>query len=307
MQPAYAANFLEFSRTRPIRFDVATPSRGETLAPAEIERPRGEIRARRSTRRFRTSRIAAPKKARKLLVIESLEGMSHNTIPQTNVMIQRMGEKTGAWTTVFSNDLEQPSLSKGQGVRRDLPEQHRRRVPAGSGAARGPGALRQRGRRHRRYSWHTMGVAQLGRVCRDDRRAERSAPHRKRRHEGVRQGQSDRAAVQLRGLPFREEYYRFEMRATGGCAGTKCACCSLSTSTRRCRRRPTNRGPDTGARTRSTRGVDPRVRQGACLLQLDGPHDRNIHEPEIVGHFLAGMQYILGDLDANATPNPLGK
>ena len=31
--------------------------------------------------------------------------MSHNTIPLTNVMIQRMGEKTGAWTTVFSNDL----------------------------------------------------------------------------------------------------------------------------------------------------------------------------------------------------------
>ena len=49
--------------------------------------------------------IATPKKARKLLVIESLEGMSHNTIPLTNVMIQRMGEKTGAWTTVFSNDL----------------------------------------------------------------------------------------------------------------------------------------------------------------------------------------------------------
>ena len=44
-------------------------------------------------------------KPRKLLVIESLEGMSHNTIPLTNVMIQRMGEKTGAWTTVFSNDL----------------------------------------------------------------------------------------------------------------------------------------------------------------------------------------------------------
>ena len=38
VQPAYAANFNEFSRTRPIRFDVVTPSRGETLAPAEIER-----------------------------------------------------------------------------------------------------------------------------------------------------------------------------------------------------------------------------------------------------------------------------
>ena len=48
---------------------------------------------------------AQPKEPRTLLVIESLEGMSHNTIPLTNVMIQRMGEKTGAWTTVFSNDL----------------------------------------------------------------------------------------------------------------------------------------------------------------------------------------------------------
>jgi hypothetical protein len=28
-------------------------------------------------------------------------------------------------------------------------------------------------------------------------------------------------------------------------------------------------------------------------------------KPEIVGHFLAGVQYILGDVDANATPNPL--
>ena len=38
VQPAYATNFIEFSRTRPIRFDVVTPSRGETLSPAEIEK-----------------------------------------------------------------------------------------------------------------------------------------------------------------------------------------------------------------------------------------------------------------------------
>jgi hypothetical protein len=27
--------------------------------------------------------------------------------------------------------------------------------------------------------------------------------------------------------------------------------------------------------------------------------------PEIVGHFLAGVQFLLGDLDADTTPNPL--
>lgn len=29
--------------------------------------------------------------------------------------------------------------------------------------------------------------------------------------------------------------------------------------------------------------------------------------PEIVGHFLAGLQFLLGDLAADATPNPAGK
>ena len=104
MQPAYAVNFNEFARTRPIRFDVVTPSRGETLAPAEIDRRAAETRAKIDAA-IPNKPFAAPKKPRKLLVIESLEGMSHNTIPHTNVMIQRMGEKTGAWTTVFSNDL----------------------------------------------------------------------------------------------------------------------------------------------------------------------------------------------------------
>ena len=31
--------------------------------------------------------------------------MSHNTIPHTNVMLERFGATTGAWKTVFSNDL----------------------------------------------------------------------------------------------------------------------------------------------------------------------------------------------------------
>ena len=38
-------------------------------------------------------------------MIESLHGMSHNTIPHTNLMLQKFGETTGAWKTVFDNDL----------------------------------------------------------------------------------------------------------------------------------------------------------------------------------------------------------
>ena len=55
VQPAYASNFLEFSRTRPIRFDVVTPA-----AARPCRRPRSRNArwrpARESTPRFRTSR-----------------------------------------------------------------------------------------------------------------------------------------------------------------------------------------------------------------------------------------------------------
>ena len=62
---------------------------------------------------------ATPKKRRKLLVIESLHGMSHNTIPHTNVMIEEMGKITGAWETEFNNDLDNlkyPKIKEYDGV-----------------------------------------------------------------------------------------------------------------------------------------------------------------------------------------------
>ena len=61
VQPAYATNFNEFSRTRPIRFDVVTPSRGETLAPAEIEKRAAETRAKIDAA-IPNKPIASPKK-----------------------------------------------------------------------------------------------------------------------------------------------------------------------------------------------------------------------------------------------------
>ena len=161
VQPAYASNFLEFSRTRPIRFDVVTPARGETLPPAEIEKRAAETRARIDAA-IPSKPIAAPKKARKLLVIESLEGMSHNTIPLTNVMIQRMGEKTGAWTTVFSNDLSNlryPKVKEFDAI--FLNSIVGEFLPDPAHACR-PRAVHERGRRHRRHPRHAMGIAQLG-------------------------------------------------------------------------------------------------------------------------------------------------
>ena len=45
--------------------------------------------------------------------------------------------------------------------------------------------------------------------------------------------------------------------------------------------------------------------KGRVFYNSMGHMNETFMKPEIVGHFLAGMQYILGDIEANATPNPL--
>lgn len=48
---------------------------------------------------------AKPKSKRKLLVMWLCGGFFHRSIPWCNEAIERMGEKTGAWETVITNDL----------------------------------------------------------------------------------------------------------------------------------------------------------------------------------------------------------
>jgi hypothetical protein len=54
-----------------------------------------------------TTAVATPKKPRKLLVLDLNVGYGgHRSIPQENYAIQKMGEITGAYTAIFSNDLD---------------------------------------------------------------------------------------------------------------------------------------------------------------------------------------------------------
>ena len=278
VQPAYAANFIEFSRTRPIRFDVVTPSRGETLSPADIERRAEETRAKIDAA-IPNKPIASPKKPRKLLVIESLEGMSHNTIPLTNVMIQRMGEKTGAWTTVFSNDLnnlrypkvkEYDAIFLNSIVGEFLPDPAMRAdlvryVNEGGGIGGIHGT-----------PWASRNWDEFAEMI-----GAQSAPHRI--ENGVlKVYDKDNPIVRpfnYEDLPFREEYYRFEDAGQWPSA--------LGQGARAADRRPRRKGArvdrQTVDRLQASRqgvsgGLDPRVRQGPCLLQLDGPHERDVHE-----------------------------
>ena len=305
VQPAYAANFLEYSRTRPIRFDVVTPSRGQTLTPAEIDQRAADIRAKIDAA-IPNKPIAAPKKARKLLVIESLEGMSHNTIPLTNVMIQRMGEKTGAWTTVFSNDLgnlrypkvkEYDAIFLNSIVGEFLPDPAMRAdlvryVNEGGGIGGIHGT-----------PWASRNWDEFAEMI-----GAQSAPHRI--ENGILKVYDKNNPIvrpfNYEDLPFREEYYRFEDQGNGRLRWDKVRVLLIVDLDEKV---PASTDkPWTGYKRPDKVYPVAWIREygkGRVFYNSMGHMNETFMKPEIVGHFLAGMQYILGDVDANATPNPL--
>ena len=225
------------------------PGRGETLTPADRADAREEVAAEDRGGAFRARPYATPKKTRKLLVIESLHGMSHNTIPHTNVMLERLGKITGAWETEFNNDLEQSaSIRRSRTTTASSSTASSASSLAGSGGARRAGAVRARRRRPGRHPRHAVGVAQLGRVRRDDRRAERAAPHRAGRHEGLRSGEPADEAVRGQGselqggvLPLRASRAGPPALGQGPRADDRRA--------RRSERSSRSRGPATSGRT----------------------------------------------------------
>ena len=305
VQPAYATNFNEFSRTRPIRFDVVTPSRGETLAPADIEKRAAETRAKIDAA-IPNKPIASPKRARKLLVIESLEGMSHNTIPLTNVMIQRMGEKTGAWTTVFSNDLNNlryPKVKEFDAVFLNsivgefLPDPAMRAdlvryVNEGGGMGGIHGT-----------PWASRNWDEFAEMI-----GAQSAPHRI--ENGVLKVYDKENPIvrpfNYEDMPFREEYYRFEDSGNGRLRWDKVRVLLIVDLDEKV---PASTDkPWTGYKRPDKVYPVAWIREygkGRVFYNSMGHMNETFMRPEIVGHFLAAMQYILGDIEANATPNPL--
>jgi type 1 glutamine amidotransferase len=304
VQIAYATNFNEYSRTRPIRFDVVTPSRGETLAPAEIERRAADTRARIDAA-ISNKPFATPRRPRKLLVIESLEGMSHNTIPHTNVMIQRMGEKTGAWTTVFSNDLsnlrypkvkEYDAIFLNSIVGEFLPDPALRAdlvryVNEGGGVGGIHGT-----------PWASRNWDEFAEMI-----GAQNAPHR------IESGiirLYDKSSPLVgpfnnEDLPHREEYYRFEHEGPTRVRWNNVRVLltvDLDEKVPNSTDKPWQgyRRPDKVYPLAWIREYG----KGRVFYNSMGHMPETFMRPEIVGHFLVGMQYILGDVDANATPNP---
>ena len=296
VQPAYGVYFTEWSRSRPIRWDLVTPGKGEMPSTDD------EIRQ-RIVAAIPTQPYVKPKKARKLLVIESLHGMSHNTIPHTNVMLQQMGKITGAWTTEFNNDLNNlryPKIKEYDGVF----------LNSNVGEMFPDPAVREGLSRFVREGGGMGGIHGTPWSSRNwDEFAEmigaQSAPHRI--EQGVMKVYDPASPLMKpfggKNLPFREEYYRFEHEGRGRLRWDSVRVLltvalddpAIEPRPWNGYKRPDNIYPVAWIRTYG---------KGRVFYNSLGHMPETFMTPEIVGHFLAGIQFLLGDLAADTTPNP---
>jgi type 1 glutamine amidotransferase len=305
VQPAYGAFFTEFSRARPIRRDLVRPAKGEKLADAEIERRSAEM-LQKIRAAIPTKAYATPKNPRKLLVIESLQGMSHDTIPHANIMLEEMGKITGAWTAELNNDLNNlkyPKIKEYDGIF----------LNSIVGEFAADPAVRDSLARYVREGGGLGGVHGTPWASRNwDEFAEmigsQSAPHRI--EQGVMKVYDPSSSIIKpfggKDLHFREEYYRFEHEGRGRLRWDKVRVLMtvvLDDPTIEPRpwngyKRPDNIYPVTWIRSYG---------KGRVFYSSLGHMAETFTTPEIVGHFLAGVQFLLGDLDADTTPNPPGQ
>jgi type 1 glutamine amidotransferase len=104
LRPVMAARVAEISHTVPIKGpDLLSPAEKKAVDDA-----------------LPTTAPARPTKPRNLLVLDLNAGYGgHRSIPAENYAIQRMGEITGAYTAIFSNDLDNlkwPKISEYDAV-----------------------------------------------------------------------------------------------------------------------------------------------------------------------------------------------
>jgi type 1 glutamine amidotransferase/sugar phosphate isomerase/epimerase len=302
VQPAYGRFFTEYSKTRPTRWDLVTPARGETLTPEAMktgsEEARKKIEAALPAKAF-----ATPKKARTLLVIESLHGMSHNTIPHTNVMLQLFGEKTGAWKTVFSNDLSNlvyPKIKQYDGIfLNSIVGEAFADLAVRDGLARfvkeGGGLMGIHG-----TPWASRNWDELAGII-----GAQDAPHRT--EQGVMHvyDQASPLVKPLNGkaLNFKEEYYRFNVEGPKRLRWNEVrVLLSVDLDDPKVEPRPWTgyTRPDKIYPVSWIRTYG----KGRVFYTSIGHMPETFMTPELVGHFLAGVQFALGDLDADTTPNP---
>jgi type 1 glutamine amidotransferase len=263
--------------------------------------PDGEMREKMAAA-IKTVTVVKPKKARKLLVIESLHGMYHNPgIPNCNVLLDMMGKSTGAWETEFSDDLNNlkyPAIKKydavfvNSAVNEMFPDPLVReglvrfvKEGGGLGGIHGtPWASR---------NWQEFA----------DMIGSRSAPHRIENGVIRAYDPSSPLVKSFAGKPlqFRDEFYRFEDSGYNRLMWENVRVLLAvdvevpQSSPWTGYKRPDNIYPVSWIRTYG------KGRSFYCSL---GHMAETFIQPEIVAHLFSGVQFILGDLDVDTTPNP---
>jgi type 1 glutamine amidotransferase len=229
--------------------------------------------------------------------------MSHDTIPHTNVVLERFGASTGAWTAVFDNDLANlryPAIKAYDAVfLNDI-----------VGEAFAEPAVRDGLLRYVREGGGIAGIHGTPWASRNwdafaDLVGARDAPHRI--EQGVLRVHDPSSPLVAplggRDLPFQEEYYRFH---TDGPRRLRWpdvrVLLTVALDDPAIEPRPW-----TGYKRAD--GVYPvswirTYGKGRVFYTSLGHMPETFMTPALVGHVLAGVQYALGDLDADATPNP---
>ena len=292
VQPALATFVTALSKTTPIRS-------GETL-PADVK---AKIDAAIPRKAYVT-----PKKPRKLLVIDAcVANMSHNTIPHFNLAIELMAKHTGAFQAIFSNDLDNlrwPKIREWDAIYLndtvgelfpdlEIRESLVRYVKEGGGLGGWHGS-----------PWASRSWRELGEMV-----GAMDAPHRiEPAYIKLDDPKSPiNQAFDGTGLEHTEEFYRFhDSGPTAFYSRDKVhVLLSLDMSKSPAVDKPDRNGQPFYHRKDNDYAVAwiKNYGKGRIYYNSMGHMPETMMSKPIMGHVLAAIQFILGDLDADTTPS----
>ncbi len=293
VQPVLGAFVVAATKSMPIRSGDTLPRDVKEKIDAAIPR----------------TAYVKPKKARKLLVIDAcVANMSHNTIPHFNLAIELMAKYTGAFEAVFNNDLDNlrwPKIKQWDAIYLndtvgelfpdpEIRQSLLRYVREGGGIGGWHGS-----------PWASRSWRELG-----DMMAAMDAPHRiEPAYIKLDDPKSPiNQAFDGTGLQHREEYYRFHYEGpTGGFYSRDKVHVLLSLDTDKSPEifKPGRDGqpfftrPDNDYAVAWIRSYG----KGRIFYNSMGHMAETMMSKPIMGHVFAGIQFIVGDLDADTTPS----
>jgi type 1 glutamine amidotransferase len=293
VQPALADFVTAVSKNTPIRSGDSLPADVKAKIDAAIPR----------------QAYVQPKKPRKLLVIDAcVANMSHNTIPHFNLAIELMGKYTGAFQPVFSNDLDNlrwPKIKEWDAIYLndtvgelfpdlEIRENLLRYVREGGGLGGWHGS-----------PWASRSWKELGEMV-----SAADAPHRiEPAYLGLDDPKSPiNKAFDGTGIEHTEEYYRFHYAGpTAYYSRDKVhVLLRLDVAKSPAIMKPGRDGQPFFARPDQDYAVAwiKSFGKGRVYYNSMGHMPETMMSKQIMGHVFAAIQFLVGDLEADTTPNP---